>query len=211
MGTEKVVPRKQKTTAKLNEFRKNITSRVTPVMVRFLEKTSISPNMITVLGFLITVGAAVLILTGHPFAAGFVVIIAGFFDMLDGALARSMNRTTIFGAVLDSALDRLSEAILFLSLLVVFARNGNITGVWITGITLVLSLMVSYLRSRAEALDLECKVGICTRPERVIALTLGLLLSGINNALIVILGIIAFFSLVTVCQRIIHVWKQTKS
>jgi CDP-diacylglycerol--glycerol-3-phosphate 3-phosphatidyltransferase len=71
--------------------------------------------------------------------------------------------------------------------------------------------MVSYLRSRAEALDLECEVGLFTRPERVIVLTIGLLLSGINNALVITLGVIAFFSLITVYQRIAHVWKQTRS
>lgn len=211
MSTKENIPRKEKETAKLNEVRRNIASRLTPAIARFLAKTSISPDIITVAGFLIAVGAAVLILTGHQFAAGFVVIAAGFCDMLDGALARSMNRSTAFGAVLDSTLDRLSESVLFLSILVVFGLSRNVPGIWITGITLTFSLTVSYIRSRAEALGLECEVGLFTRPERVIVLAIGLLLSGINNALVITLGVIAFFSLVTIYQRIVHVWEQTRT
>lgn len=209
MDTQKVIPRKQKVTTKLNEFRRTIASYLTPAIIRFLSRTRISPNSITVFGFLVTLGAAALILTGNQFAAGFVVLAAGFFDMLDGSLARTTNRVTRFGGILDSTLDRLSEAALMVSILVVFGTNGSIPGIWITSIALVSSLMVSYIRSRAESAGIDCEVGIFTRPERIIILTLGLLLSGFNNALLISLGIISLFSVITVIQRLIHAWKLT--
>ncbi|GAI17438.1 unnamed protein product [marine sediment metagenome] len=107
--------------AKLSEVRKALAYRFTEPLVRFLSRTPITPSAITWFGFLLTVGAAALIITGHLLAAGFVVLIAGFFDMLDGALARHTNQATRFGAVLDSTLDRLSEAVLLLSILALFA------------------------------------------------------------------------------------------
>ena len=209
MNTQKVIPQKQKTTTKLNEFRRAIASYITPAIVRLLSKTGITPNILTIIGFIVTLGAAVLILTENQFAAGFVVIVAGFFDMLDGALARTTNRVTKFGGILDSTLDRLSEAAVMVGLLIVFGINGSIPGIWITSIALVSSLMVSYIRSRAESAGIDCEVGIFTRPERIVILALGLLLSGINNALLISLGIISFFSVITVIQRILHAWKLT--
>ncbi len=195
---------------KLSEVRKTLARYSTQPVVQLLTRTGITPDAITWLGFLVTVGAAVLIITGYPFAAGFVVLVAGFFDTLDGALARSTNRTSDFGAFLDSTLDRLSESVLLLGILVLYAREQSIAGILVVGIALVGSLLVSYLRARAEALGLECQVGLFTRTERVIILALGLLLSRINYALIIALAIIAVFSLVTVVQRVVHVWRQTQ-
>ena len=103
--------------ARLSEVRKTAAYYLTQPVARLLAKTPITPNTVTWLGFLLAVGAAVLIATGHLFAGGFVVLLAGFFDILDGALARCTNRTTRFGAVLDSTLDRLSEAVLLLGIL----------------------------------------------------------------------------------------------
>ena len=207
MDTQKVIPRKQKVTTKLNEFRRSIASYLTPAIIRFLSRTRITPNALTVFGFLVTLGAAALILTGNQFTAGFVVLVAGFFDMLDGSLARTTNRVTKFGGILDSTLDRISEAALMVSILVVFGENGSILGIWITSIALVSSMMVSYIRSRAESAGIDCEVGIFTRPERIVVLTIGLLLSGLDNALLVTLGIISLFSVITVVQRLLHTWK----
>lgn len=209
MDTQKVIPRKQKVTTKLNGFRRTIASYLTPAIVRFLSKTGITPNTLTVFGFLVTLGAAALILTGNQFAAGFVVIAAGFFDMLDGSLARNTNRVTRFGGILDSTLDRLSEAALMVSILVIFGVDGSIAGIWITSIALVSSMMVSYIRSRAESAGIDCEVGIFTRPERIVILAIGLLLSGFDNALLITLGIISFFSIITIIQRLLHAWKLT--
>jgi CDP-diacylglycerol--glycerol-3-phosphate 3-phosphatidyltransferase len=163
------------------------------------------------MGFLVTVGAGVLIVTGHLFAAGFVVLAAGFFDILDGALARRTSRVTRFGAALDSTLDRLAEAVILISLLVVYAREQAVAEVALVGVTLIGSQLVSYVRAKAEGLGLQCKVGIFTRAERVVLLVLGLLLSRFDYALITALAIIMVFSYVTVGQRLFHIWQQTKN
>jgi CDP-diacylglycerol--glycerol-3-phosphate 3-phosphatidyltransferase len=191
--------------------RKTAANYLTGQIVRLLARTHISPDAVTWFGFILALAAAALIATGHLFAAGWVVIIGGFFDMLDGALARITNKVTRFGGILDSTLDRLSEAALLLALMAYYARTPSTSGVLITGLALVGSLMVSYIRSRTETAGVRCEVGIFTRPERVIVLTLGLLLSGINNVLTIALVIIAVLSFVTVIQRVVTAWRQTRN
>ncbi|MFC1941098.1 CDP-alcohol phosphatidyltransferase family protein [Chloroflexota bacterium] len=210
MDNYSIVSEKQRSVTKSPGFRKTAAYYLTQPVVRLLAKTPITPNAITWFGFLLAISAAVLIISGQLFAAGFVVLIAGFFDMLDGALARSTNRTTRFGAVLDSTLDRLSEAVLLLGLLVLYAREQSAAGILIVGLALLGSLLVSYIRARAESLGLECQVGLFTRAERVVVLALGLLLSQIDYALIIALIIIMVFSFITVSQRLVYVWRQTK-
>jgi len=197
--------------AKLSEVHKALAYRLTEPVVRFLSKTPITPSAITWFGFLLSIGAAALIITGHLLVAGFIALIAGYFDMLDGALARRTNQTTRFGAALDSTLDRLSEAVLLLGILVIYAEEQSITGILLVSVALVGSLLVSYTRARAEALGLECQVGLFTRTERVIVLALGLLLNQIDNALIIALAIITAFSFFTAGQRLVYVWRQTKN
>lgn len=197
---------------KLSESRKLIAYYLTrPVAALLTKAPIITPNVITWFGFLVALSAAGLIATGHLFAAGVVVLLAGFFDMLDGALARRTNQTTRFGALLDSTLDRLSEAVLLLSILVLNLLRDQMTiEVLLVCLALIGSLLVSYIRARAEALGLECQVGLFTRGERVIVLALGLLLSQIDYALITALSIIVLFSFITATQRVLHIWKQTK-
>ena len=198
--------------AKLSEVRKALAYRFTEPVVRFLSRTPITPSAITWFGFLLTVGAAALIITGHLLVAGLVVLIAGFFDILDGALARRTNQATRFGAVLDSTLDRLSEAVLLLGILVFYIWGGFIIGILLVGVALPSSLLVSYIRARAESLGLECQVGLFTRPERVVVLALGLLLSQIDYGfLFTALAIIVVFSFFTAGQRLLYVWQQTKT
>ncbi len=199
---------------KLSQARKTVAYYLTQPAVRLLAGTSITPNAISWAGFSVTVGAMVLIISGHLFAAGFVALIAGFFDILDGALARSTNRATRFGAVLDATLDRLAEAVLLLGVLIFYILNANerpvIVALLVT-LTMIGSFMVSYIRARAEAAGLECQVGLFTRTERVAVLALGLLLSQIDYALIIALAIIVVFSFITVGQRLVYVWRQTKN
>ena len=190
--------------------RSAISNNVTQPVVKLLAKTSITPNAVSWLGFLITVGAAALIGTNHLLAAGIVVLFAGIFDMLDGALARATGKITRFGGVLDSTLDRLSEAALLLAILVLYVRGQQVGESILVGLTLVSSMMVSYLRSRIEALGVECKVGLFTRPERVIVLALGLMLSQFQYVLIIALSIITFFSFITAGQRLLHARKQLR-
>ena len=196
--------------AKSPGFRKSVASRLTLPVVRLLTGAHVTPDAVSWFGFAVAIGAAVLIATEHLFAGGFVVLVAGFFDILDGALARNTNRVSRFGAALDSFLDRLSEAIWLLAILIVYARAGSFAGLILVFVTLISSQMVSYIRAKAEALGLECQVGWCTRPERVIILALGLLLSQIEYALITALWVIAVFSVITAGQRLVHVWRQTK-
>ena len=195
---------------KLSEARNVVAYYFTEPIVRLLSRTPITPSTITWFGFLLAAGAVAFIVTGHLFVAGFVVLVAGFFDMLDGALARRTKQATRFGAFLDSTLDRLSEAVILLGILVVQAREQSMVGILLVVVALIGSLLVSYIRARAEALGLECGVGLFTRPERVVVLALGLLLSHFNYALIVALAIIAVFSFFTAGQRLIYVWRQTK-
>ena len=211
-----VVSEKKWSMAKSSGVRNTVANYLTQPAVRLLARTSITPSAITWVGFLLAVGAAALIIAGHLFAAGFMVLFAGFFDILDGALARHTNQTTRFGAVLDSILDRLSEAVLLLGILVLFLLAEELSvlftllakewSILLVCLALFGSLLVSYIRARAEALDLECQVGLFTRAERVIVLALGLML----NQVVIALAIIVGFSFFTIGQRLIYVWQQTR-
>lgn len=169
--------------------------------------------MVTWFGFILILAAAALVALGHPFASGWVVLLAGFFDIIDGALARRINRVTRFGGVLDSTLDRLSEAAILLGIMAYFFfHSGSDLAPWMAlliGVTLIFSFLVSYIRSRAEAAGIACQVGIFTRTERVIILALGLLI-GLNLALVIVMCIIAVMSIVTVVQRLTYVYRRSK-
>ena len=191
---------------KLSPVRKSAASHLTEPAVRLLARTHITPSAVTWLGFSIALGAAALIATGHLFIAGFVVLAAGFFDMLDGALARYTGQVTRFGAILDSVLDRVSEAVLLLGILAWYVREISILEVLLVSVALLGSLLVSYIRARAEALGMECEVGLFTRPERVVVLAIGLII----NQIAIALGIMVAFSFFTVGQRMIYVWRQTR-
>jgi len=196
--------------AKLASTRKIIAGNITQPIARLLSRTPLTPNTITWLGFGITVVAGALVVTEHLLAAGIVVLVAGFFDMLDGALARLTERVTRFGAILDSTLDRLSEAVPLLSLLAVFVRGQHFAESILVGVALLGSLMVSYIRARMEGLGIECKAGLFTRPERVIVMALGLLLSRFDYALLTALAVITFFSWFTVVERMVYAWRHMR-
>jgi len=196
--------------SKLENTRRSISGRIAPPLANLLAKTRITPNGLTWTGFLVNVVAAALILTGHLLAAGITMIVAGLFDMLDGALARATGKVTRFGAVLDSTLDRVCEAMLLLALIFVFARDNQAVWSLVTGIALVGSILVSYIRARVEGLGVECKAGVFTRPERVAILALGLLLSSVNYALVIAVGLLALLSLFTVIERLVYARRQLK-
>jgi len=195
----------------LAEVRKTLAYYITQPLVRLLARTPVTPNTITWFGLVIAIGAGVLIGSGHPFAAGFVMLAGGFLDIIDGALARHTGKASRFGAVLDSTLDRLSEAAVLLGLLVFYAVEQSTAGVVAVGAVWVPSVLVSYIRARAEGMGLDCEVGLFTRAERVVVLALGLFLSQFGDALLIALYVIAALSLVTVVQRLRHVWKQTRA
>lgn len=213
LNKQNVASEKRFPQARFSAVRKTAAGYLTRPIVRLLAKTRISPNDLTWLGFGLTIGAVALILSGHLFAAGVVVLAAGFFDMLDGALARGTNQITRFGSILDSTLDRMSEAALLLGILAFYALNTSPRStviILLAGVAMVVSFLVSYVRARAEGAGLECEVGLLTRTERVVLLVLGLLLSRIDYALISALGIIAILSSITVSQRLVYAWRQTE-
>jgi len=192
--------------SKMAQIRKTAEKYFTDPVVTLLSKTSITPNVLTWIGFLIAVATALFAAYGNMIVAGLLILFGGYFDMLDGSLARRTGRVTVFGEVLDSTLDRLSEGAILLGLLYWFAVDGSIIGIMLAGITLLSSLVVSYIRAKAEIVRVECLKGFFTRPERVIVLAIGFLI----NQLEIALGIIAFFSLFTVGQRLFNVWRQLK-
>jgi len=190
-------------------LRKALQGYITQPVVSLLARTSITPNMVTWFGLILILVAASLAGIGYLFAAGLVVLISGFFDIIDGALARTTNHVTRFGGVLDSTLDRLSEAAILIGIMAYYLFNPVDFQEWVIiliGITMIASFLVSYVRSRAEADKISCQVGIFTRAERVIILALGLLI----NQVIIILIVIAILSIVRVVQRLVHVYQETQ-
>ncbi len=196
--------------AKLSSARKIIAGNVTEPIVRLIAKTPLTPNVLTWIGLGITVIAGALAFTEHLLAAGIVVLAAGLFDMLDGALARLTGRVTKFGAILDSTLDRISEAVILLGLLAVFVRDAQVAESIIIGLALLGSFLTSYTRARMEGLGIECKAGLFTRPERVIVMALGLLLSGVDYALLIALIIVTIFSWYTTIERMVYARRHLK-
>lgn len=190
----------------LARLRKALSYNLTNPIVKVLARTPVTPNFLTFFSFILAAGTAALIVTANLLAAGFVFLTAGLLDMLDGALARQTNRVTRFGAVLDSTLDRLAEGVVLLGILFLYADEGSTSGILLTGAVMLTSLLVSYIKARAEAAGIECTVGIFTRPERIIVLALGLFI----NQLEIALYILAAFSLFTIGQRLVYVWRQIK-
>jgi CDP-diacylglycerol--glycerol-3-phosphate 3-phosphatidyltransferase len=178
-------------------------------IARFVSWTGISPNGITIIGFLLTVAVAFLLAVGYMPLAGALLIVAAFFDGIDGALARLLNRVTRFGAFLDSTTDRFSEAALFLGLLIYYYGQGAGVEVILCYMTIIGSLMVSYTRARAEGLGIPLREGLFTRLERMVALIAGLLLSP-WVPLWFALGLLAVLSNFTALQRIWLVWWATR-
>ncbi len=214
MNNQTIACEKQLPQSRLMAVRKAAQRYVTGPLVRLIARTKLTPNDLTWFGFAVIVIGAILIVLGYMLAAGFVVLGASFFDMLDGALARSTNRATKYGAVLDSSLDRAAEALLFGGIMAFYAlhRTPQSTAIILLAlIAMSASFLVSYVRARAEGAGLKCEVGLLTRAERIGLLVIGLWLSGINYALVVILSIIALLSLITVGQRLACVRQQTKS
>jgi CDP-diacylglycerol--glycerol-3-phosphate 3-phosphatidyltransferase len=180
---------------------------VVPIAGRLVSRWHITPNSLTVAGLMLNVATVPFIVTGHFVLAAVVLLLAGCCDMFDGAVARLSAQVTPFGAFLDSTSDRLSEGVVLLAIGVRFARYG---GVWeLVGvfIALIMSFLVSYTRARAEALGLECKVGVASRPERIVLLAVGLFAAR-YQVLPVMVWVIAVATSYTVAQRILHVRRQ---
>ena len=181
-------------------------------IVHGLALTRINPNILTFLGLVINIVAAVLfgLATGDNtrrmfLYAGLVIIGAGIFDMVDGRVARATNQVTAFGGFFDSVIDRYSDVALFFGLLVYYARANRFFYMLLVAFVMVSSVMISYARARAESLIGSCKVGFMERPERIVLVIIGALF----NRMAPVLWVIAVLSTFTVIHRITYTYKQS--
>ena len=173
-----------------------------------LAKLGVSPNAVTLAGLVGAAVSAYLISQGVMWAGGLVMLFAGVLDLFDGALARATAQDSPFGALLDSVIDRISEIIVLLGLLIYYASIGSVEGSVLVYLAVAGSVMVSYLRARSEGLGIECKVGIMTRPERVAALGFGLIIGHwLPPVIPIVLAIIALLTIFTTAQRLFHTWR----
>ncbi|MFW6056302.1 MAG: CDP-alcohol phosphatidyltransferase family protein [Chloroflexota bacterium] len=191
---------------KLQRVRRSIGERAIAPLVALLVRLRISPSAVTIMGTLLTVGAGWLAFQGLFLWSGLVVGVAGLADMADGALARALGRESRFGAVLDSTCDRISESALLMGVSLWFVVADDLAAVAITIVALISSFLVSYLRARGEGAGFDVKVGLCTRPERVIVLAIGLL----TGFVFIAVSLIALCASVTVVQRLVHVQQTGK-
>jgi CDP-diacylglycerol--glycerol-3-phosphate 3-phosphatidyltransferase len=176
-------------------------------LARVLSSIRVRPDALTIAGWVLSVCAATLFAHSYTKTAGAVMLFAGLFDALDGAVARESNLMSSFGAFLDSTLDRLSESAIFVGIVFFYASSSMPYEALLTGLAMTFSLMTSYTRARAEGLGFECEVGLLERAGRVVILSLfsltGFLIAGV--------GLVAVGALVTTAQRIFHVRRLTKT
>lgn len=194
------------------EFRDRVRARAVPIAVA-LGRLGLTPDALTVIGFVGTCAAALAAGLGQWAIAGLLVIAFGIFDLFDGALARATGRTSAFGAFLDSTLDRTGENLVLAGVAFGSANAGYPGLVLLAGLAMATSSIVTYTRARAEAVGLHGEVGIAPRPERLVLLAAGLVLTGLLGLrepwLALALGLITVLSAVTVIQRIVHVRDQS--
>ncbi|MCX8022045.1 MAG: CDP-alcohol phosphatidyltransferase family protein [Syntrophorhabdaceae bacterium] len=172
----------------------------------FFRDKRINPNVITVLGVLLGFLSALAISLGYLKAGGIIIILSGFFDMMDGVIARTSNRVTPFGGFLDSVLDRYSDLTIMLGVFIYYMSIQHIFYGILVFIAAMGIAIIPYARARAEAASFGCKIGLLERPERLIILIAGLLFNLLGYAIIVL----AVLSHVTVIQRIFFVMRTAR-
>ena len=191
--------------------------RIIDAIVRWLALGHINPNILTVIGVSLNVGCGLLFGMGWFFLAGIALIVANLFDMLDGQVARLSGRVTRFGGFLDSSLDRLSDMVVFVGLMVFYARDTEFhstLNVFLAGAGLMGSVMVSYASARAESLIPKCDVGFLRRPERVVLFIIGALSTHpgstnfFANRMPAVLWVLAVGSYWTFAHRMYHTWRE---
>jgi len=201
--------------ATFDRWARKVLSVVSVPVARALVMVGVTPDMLTVTGFAGNVLVAVLIAQGRLALAGVVLVVSGLFDSLDGTAARLVGRKDRSGALLDSVMDRYSEAVVFLGILVFFFKGGHLVGLTLTFLAIVGSLLVSYIRARAEGLNVECRVGLMQRGERIVILAIGLVGARWETALwstpllgeapffVLVLAVLALLANVTAVHRLI--------
>lgn len=208
------------------DFLQRVIYLVINPLVQAMVRAGITPNMVTAIGFLGNLGATALFIMAALVAGrgdtamdmigwgGATILFAGLFDMIDGRLARVSGKSSVFGALWDSTLDRYSEMVSLFGVSIVFLSFGWFwTGV-VTYAAVLGSVMVSYVRARAEGLGIECKVGLLQRPERVVITALSAIVSGVTANLWWMAGgmlVIAVLANLTACWRIQHCYQMLKA
>jgi CDP-diacylglycerol--glycerol-3-phosphate 3-phosphatidyltransferase len=183
-------------------------------LVSVFRDSPVTPNMLTLFGLAITAAGAAVLALGHLGFAGIILLFAGLFDILDGALARASGKVYKYGAFLDSTVDRYSEGLIYLGLLIFF--QGQTLQTVLVLLALAGSFLVSYVRARAQSLGFKCDVGVLARPERVVIIVAGLLLDpilpipGYHVVLTLALVVLAVGTNITAVQRIWVVWQQNR-
>ena len=183
--------------------------------VAVFRDSPITPNMLTLFGLFITAAGALLVAIGQLLVGGIVLAFAGFFDIFDGALARAAGKVYRYGAFLDSTVDRYSEGVVYLGILIYFLSHHDGFRPVIVLVALAGSFLVSYVRARAQSLGFTCDVGILARPERVVIIVAGLILESIPiiaplQPLTIALVVLAIGTNFTAVQRIWVVWQQNR-
>jgi CDP-diacylglycerol--glycerol-3-phosphate 3-phosphatidyltransferase len=203
------------TTSKKNIFTRTamignkIGHRLDPYIHSVLKRTlgnHGNPNLFTLLGFLSTLLASILIIKASWLLAGLAIILSGLFDLFDGVVARNLGKVTLFGGFLDSVIDRYSDLFLLMALLIYYSRKGDSEGVILTSFVSIGTAIIPYARARAEALQISCQTGLLERAERIILLSIGVLFQWMEP----ILWILAVLTHFTVLQRIYDVWKKLR-
>lgn len=208
------------------DFFQKIIYKIINPLIKGMIRVGITPNIVTTVGFLGNILAAVffiyasqeLLLEDQTTTigwGGFIIIASGLFDMMDGRLARMGNMSSQFGALWDSTLDRYSELVSLFGVVLVFLEDGD-EWFWMGVVTfaaMVGSVMVSYVRARAEGIGLECKVGLMQRPERVVVLALTAMITGFTGSLWWLAGgmiVIAVLANITAFWRVAYCYKKLK-
>lgn len=192
--------------------------RIIDAMVRALASAGIAPNILTTIGVTVNIGCGVLFGLGEFFWAGVVLIVANLFDMLDGNVARLTGNVTKYGSFLDSTLDRLSDMVAFLGIIIFYSRNvpqRSVLNVFLAGVGMIASVMVSYTTARSEGLGVKANVGFLQRPERMVLLIIGALSTWdwnsthfLANRMPQVLWVLAIGSVWTLIQRMLFIRKE---
>jgi CDP-diacylglycerol--glycerol-3-phosphate 3-phosphatidyltransferase len=174
-------------------------------VVGALARLGVPPLAVTLAGLVLSLAAAAFIARGSLRIGGVILIVSGICDTLDGSLARRAGRESVFGAFIDSTIDRITEIAVFGALVIHFSEHGTGSGLAVIACLVAItgSFLTSYTRARAEGLGLACRVGWLERPERVALVVVGLLVGG--TVLLVVLWFLALFTMVTALQRVLHV------
>jgi len=176
----------------------------------FFRNTSLNPTYFTLLGLCVNILAAAAFVYGRWVLAGVLVLSAGLCDMLDGAVARTFNRVTRFGGFLDSVIDRYSDLVLLIGLIIYYAAHQNMQLLLLTAVVSIGTILVPYARARAENFIPRCDVGIMERAERIVLLAAGGLFQDLLHLMPIVLWVLAIFTHLTVFHRIYYTWKEAQ-